>query len=159
MSDWDAELKKIDRQLESMSDSALIPAPPKSAPSAAREQVATERAATRTWGAFLRLALATALGVGILFWPYPKQCGVQLAGYLVAIGAVTAGGMWSGVWTWRHRTARAHMLSLLLVVWGLLLGAMEILPRVGYAKPDATRPLGWSCAAPGAAGANILRAP
>ncbi len=157
MSDWDAELKKIDRQLESMSDSALIPAAPKGAPVGARAEVATERAATRTWGAFLRLALATALGVGILFWPYPKQCGVDLAGYLTAVSAVTLGGLWSGLWTWRHRTARAHVLSLLLVLWGLLLGAMEVLPRVGYAKPDATRPLGWSCTPGRAMGPNILR--
>jgi hypothetical protein len=159
MSDWDAELKKIDRQLESMSDSALIPAPAKNAAPAARAEVAAERAATRTWGAFLRLALATALGVGILFWPYPKQCGVELGGYLVAVAAVAAGGLWSGVWTWRHRTGRAHVLSLLLVTWGLLLGAIEVLPRIGYAKTDPARPLGWSCsAAPGGAGPGILRA-
>jgi hypothetical protein len=148
MTDWDAELKKIDKQLESMSDSALIPAPAKSAPPAAKAQVAAERATTRTWGAFLRLALATALGVGILFWPYPHGCGIGLAGYLAAIGAIVAGGLWSSVWTWRHRTARAHVLSLLLVVWGLVLGAIELLPRTGYARPDATRATGWMCVAP-----------
>jgi hypothetical protein len=157
MSDWDAELKKIDRRLEALSDSALVPAPPPGAPASARAEVAAERASTRTWGAFLRLALATALGVGILFWPYPKQCGVELGGYLAAVSAVTVGGLWSSVWTWRHRTARAHVLSLLLVVWGLLLGALEVLPRVGYAKPDAARPFGWSCRAPATAGPNILR--
>src|SRR6476661_6755076 len=135
MSDWDAELKKIDRQLESMSDSALIPAAPKDAPPMARAQVATERAATRTWGAFLRLALATALGVGILFWPYPKTCGVNLAGYLVAAGAVTLG-----------------------VVWSLVLAAIEVLPHAGYAKPDPARPAGWSCAATANVRPNILRA-
>ena len=80
--------------------------------------------------------LAAALGIGILFWPYPKQCGVGLGGYLVAVGVVTLGGLWSSVWTWRHRTARAHVLSLLLVVWGILLGALEILPHAGYAKPE-----------------------
>jgi hypothetical protein len=157
MSDWDAELKKIDRQLESMSDSALIPGPPKGAPAAVRADVAAERATTRTWGAFLRLALATALGVGILFWPYPKQCGVELAGYLVAAGAVTVGGLWSSVWTWRHRTARAHVLSLLLIVWGVVLLAQEVLPHAGYAKPDAARPAAWACRAPTAAPPNILR--
>jgi hypothetical protein len=160
MSDWDAELKKIDRQLESMSDSALIPSPPKNASPAARTEVAAERAATRTWGAFLRLALATALGVGILFWPYPKQCGVELAGYLAAVTAVTAGGLWSSVWTWRHRTARAHVLSLLLVMWGLLLGAVEVLPRTGYAKGDPLRPQGFSCnTAPQANTPGLLRIP
>jgi hypothetical protein len=147
MSDWDAKLKKIDQQLESMSDAALIPASPKQAP-AARAEVAAERAATKTWGAFLRLALATALGVGILFWPYPNRCGLGLAGYLIAISAIVAGGLWSSIWTWRHRTARAHTLSLLLVLWGLVLGAIELMPRVGYAKPDPSRPAGWSCVAP-----------
>lgn len=146
MSDWDAQLKKIDKQLESMSDSALIPAAPKNAPPAARAEVAAERAATRTWGAFLRLTLATALGVGILFWPYPAQCGAGLFGYLLAIAVVALGGLWSSVWTWRHRTARAHVLSLLLVAWGVLLGARELAPRLGYAKADAARPAGLSCA-------------
>jgi hypothetical protein len=145
MTDWDAQLKKIDKQLESMSDSALIPAAPKSAPAAARAEVAAERTTTRTWGAFLRLALATALGVGILFWPYPTRCGFGLAGYLAAVTAIVAGGVWSSVWTWRHRTARAHVLSLLLILWGMVLGATELLPRVGYAKPDAARPAGWTC--------------
>lgn len=157
MTDWDKELKKIDQQLESLSDSALVPAAPKSAPPAARVEVAAERAKTRTWGAFLRLALATALGVGILFWPYPKTCGLNLAGYLVAAGAVTLGGLWSSVWTWRHRTARAHALSLLLVLWGLVLAAVEVLPHAGYAKPDPARPAGWSCTATAYVRPNILR--
>ncbi|MEO5740944.1 MAG: hypothetical protein ABIS29_10160 [Vicinamibacterales bacterium] len=148
MSDWDAELKKIDRQLESMSDQALIPAPTKGASPAAKAAVAQERATTRTWPALLRLALATALAVGILFWPYPSRCGFGLAGYGVAIAAVMLGGLWSSVWTWRHRTARAHVLSLLLVAWGLVLGATEVLPRSGYAKADANRPAGFSCVAP-----------
>ena len=147
MTDWDAELKKIDKQLESVSDSALIPAPSKSASPAAKAAVAAERASTRTWPALLRLALATALAIGILFWPYPSRCGVGLAGYLVAVSGVTVAGLWSSVWTWRHRTARAHVLSLLLVAWGLVLGAMEILPRSGYARADATRPAGWVCSA------------
>jgi hypothetical protein len=155
MSDWDAELKKIDRQLESMSDSALIPAAPKSAPPAAQAQVVAARESTRTWPALLRLALAAALGVGILFWPYPKQCGVELGGYLVAVAVVLLGGLWSSVWTWRHRTARAHVLSLLLVIWGIVLGAIEILPHAGYAKADPARPAGWSCGPPIAP--NVLR--
>jgi hypothetical protein len=155
MTDWDAELKKIDKQLESISDSALIPSAPvakgAAAPApAAQAKVAATRESTRTWPAFLRLALAAALGVGILFWPYPKTCGVQLYGYLAAVAVVMAGGLWSSVWTWRHRTARAHVLSLLLVIWGLVLGAIEILPHAGYAKPDAIHPAGWTCSAPAA---------
>ncbi len=155
MTDWDAELKKIDKQLESMSDSALIPAAKPSstpsrvaAPATLPADVAAKREGTRTWGAFLRLALATILGIAILFWPYSHQCGLPLAGYLAAVAAVVAGGLWSSVWTWKHRTSRAHVLSLLLVIWGLVLGGIELLPRVGYAKPDAQRPPGLACTAP-----------
>ena len=156
MTDWDAQLKKIDKQMETMSDSALIPAAPKGAAPQARAEVAAERAGTRTWGAFLRLTLATALGVGILFWPYPTRCGVGLVGYLLAVAAIVAGGVWSSVWTWRHRTARAHVLSLLLVLWGLVLGGIELLPRVGYAKADLTRPAGWTCGAADASRTSML---
>jgi hypothetical protein len=49
--------------------------------------------------------------------------------------------VWSAVWTWRHKAARAHILSILLLAWGVMLGASEILPRVGYAKEVLT----WSC--------------
>jgi hypothetical protein len=153
MTDWDAELKKIDRQLESVSDSQLMPSAPAakgtSMPSAAAQaRVVAERESTRTWPAFLRLALASALGVAILFWPYPKSCGVELYGYLAAVTVVMAGGLWSSIWTWHHRTARAHVLSLLLVIWGVVLGAVEVLPHAGYARADATRRAGWSCVAP-----------
>ncbi len=151
MTDWDAELKKIDKQLESISDAALVPAPVKGAPPVGRvapAAVAAPQAHTRTWPALLRLALASVLAVGILFWPYPSTCGMGLAGYFAAIGAVTLGGLWSSVWTWRHRTARAHILSLLLVGWGIALGAREILPRSGYAKADPARPVTLSCSAP-----------
>ncbi|MEP6991520.1 MAG: hypothetical protein ABJA80_11380 [bacterium] len=155
MTDWDAELKKIDKQLESMSDSALIPAAPKTAAPAAKAAVVAERESTRTWPAFLRLALATALAVGILFWPYPSRCGVGLFGYLTAVAVVVAGGLWSSVWTWHHRTARAHVLSLLLVIWGLVLGAIEVLPHAGYAKSDPARPSGWMCTIPAVPTATV----
>ncbi len=154
MTDWDAEMKKIDKQLESMSDKALIPASPPARvdprPGAAgtvHPGVSATRENTRTWGAFLRLALATALGVAILFWPYPRVCGLPLAAYVAAVTAVVAGGLWSSIWTWKHRTSRAHVLSLLLVIWGLLLGGIEVLPRVGYARPDSMRPPGFACLA------------
>jgi hypothetical protein len=89
--------------------------------------------------------LSIALGVGILFWPYDARCGFGLAGYLAAVGVVTASGIWSAVWTWRHRSARGHTLSLLLILWGLVLGAMEVLPRIGYGKPDVMHPATWVC--------------
>ena len=53
---------------------------------------------------------------------------------------MVASGLWSSVWTWRHRASKAHTLSLLIVLWGLVLGSIEVLPRIGYAKPDARHP-------------------
>ena len=141
---WDKELSRIDKQLESVSDAALFPSAPSSSP-AAKQDVATQRATTRSWGAFLRLGLSVAVGVGILWWPYPARCGLGLVLYLGAVGAVIAGGVWSAVWTWHHRTARAHMLSLLLILWGLVLAAADVLPRAGYATPTLAHPAAWAC--------------
>jgi hypothetical protein len=147
--DWTKELSKIDRQLESISDEALFPTKtaPGKGPKAASAQADNleKQRTTSTFGVFLRLLLSVALGVGIYFWPYDARCGLGLLGYLAAVGVVTASGVWSAVWTWRHRSARGHTLSLLLVLWGVILGAMEVLPRVGYAKTDALHPATWTC--------------
>jgi len=149
--DWDKELAKIDKQLESVSDAQLFPeakpgpgAPATTAAPVAATTVAASREAARSWPAILRLTLAVILGVAILFWPYDNRCGAGLAGYLAAVTGVFASGVWSAVWTWRHRAARAHTLSVLLIGWGLLLAATEVLPRIGYAR----QALNWSCTAP-----------
>ena len=137
---WEKEMAKIDKQLESVSDAQLFPSKP-GATTPEKVQVAEQRASTASWPAILRLMLSVALGVGMLFWPYGNRCGIGLTGYLTAVAAVLGSGIWSALWTWRHRTGRAHILSILLIVWGLVLGTTEILPRVGYAKVA----LPWSC--------------
>ena len=142
--DWDAELKKIDKQLESLSDQELLSAGEAKTP-AQREKRQVEQRETSTIGVFGRLVLATALGVGMLFWPYAARCGVGLFAYLAATAVVIGAGVWTSVWTWRHRSGKAHLLSLLLIVWGGVLGAIEVLPRVGYAKPTAVHPAYWMC--------------
>ncbi len=144
MADWDRELSKIDKQLESISDDELIRRPAAATP-AQQQAIVVERERTSTFGALARLSLAVLVGVAILFWPYTARCGAGLAAYLGAVGVVVLAGAWSAVWTWRHRTARAHLLSLLIVVWGIVLGAMEILPRAGYAIPTVEHPAAWSC--------------
>ena len=166
--DWDKELAKIDKQLGSLSDEQLLgptpvqlPAPSKgsvpkgSAPKAATSKPASapiesggDRPTTKSWAVYARLTISVALGVGMVLWPYPSRCGPGLAAYLGAVTAVVGSGIWSAVWTWRHRASRAHVLSLLLVLWGLVLGSMEVLPRVGYAKADLGHPANWSCPAP-----------
>lgn len=146
MKDWEKELKKIDQQIEALPDGDEILRPtPAGAPPAVRPGAPVAPTRGSTFGALARLTLAVALGVGIMFWPYEARCGVGLAAYLGAVAVVIGAGVWSSVWTWRHRTARAHVLSLLLVLWGLILGATEVLPRVGYARPTLQHPAIWSC--------------
>ncbi|MBI3568411.1 MAG: hypothetical protein HY084_09470 [Gemmatimonadetes bacterium] len=94
---------------------------------------------------FLRLTLSVALGVALAFWPYSARCGLGLAGFLGAVATLVVAGGWSAVWTWRHRAPKGHILSLLLVLWGLVLAGLDVLPRVGYAKPSAAHPALWSC--------------
>lgn len=141
---WDEELRKIDKQMERVSDEALFPTKGAATP-AAKAQAVGMQSTTSTFGVFARLSLAVALGVGMVFWPYAARCGIGLAGYLAAVLALIVAGAWSSVWTWRHRAARAHALSLLLVLWGLVLGAVDVLPRVGYAIPTVEHPATWSC--------------
>ena len=43
--------------------------------------------------------------------------------------------------TWKRRMGLAHTVSLLVILWGLGLGAAVVLPRIGYAKVAAT----WFC--------------
>jgi putative flippase GtrA len=160
MTDWDKELAKIDKQLASMSDDELIapasvrvPSPavvakgggraPAAAPVAGQAEVATSRGAR--FALYGRVGLSVALGVGMLFWPYDAKCGAGLALYLGAVLSVIVSGVWSAVWSWRHRAARLHILSYLLLAWGLILGGLEVLPRTGYAKPTILHPANWAC--------------
>ena len=148
MPDWDAELKKVDRQLETLSDAALFPRGGGGSPAAGPAttgQVVKPPRETNTFGVFARLVLSVALGVAMLFWPYAARCGVGLFAYLGATVVVAGSGVWSPVWTWRHGAGRAHVLSLLILVWGLVLAGIEVLPRTGYAKPTEAHPAIWSC--------------
>ncbi|MCC7002292.1 MAG: hypothetical protein IT357_09060 [Gemmatimonadaceae bacterium] len=143
--DWDAELKKIDKQMEKVSDEAMFPTKGAATP----QQKATiqgVQATTSTFGVFARLSLAVALGVGLIFWPYSARCGLGLAAYLASVSALVVSGVWSSIWTFRHRAAKAHTLSLLIVLWGLVLASIEVLPRTGYAIPTADHPATWGCA-------------
>lgn len=156
--DWDKELAKVDKQLAALSDDALLGPTPVQLPGrpAAAQPMAGKRGSaspagearpTTSWGVYARLTLSVALGIGMVLWPYPARCGAGLAGYLAAVVVVVTSGVWSSVWTWRHRASHAHTLSLLIILWGLILGSIEILPRVGYAKPDARHPATWACPA------------
>jgi hypothetical protein len=143
--DWKRTLKEIEREYD-----GLPPAPSLGslkAKKAAEEsaKAAAERRRARIW-VFLRLVPVLALSVGIVFWPYYARCGVELGGYLGAIAAVALGGGWIAVTTWRCRMPVVHVVALLVVAWGAAIAAREVLPRIGYAKPDAER-AAWRCEA------------
>ena len=153
--DWEKELAKIDAQIQSLPDEDVAPATPTPAgrtpatpgvatPATRLPGVAPGKPPSRV-GAFLRLGLAGALAVGMLLWPFDARCGLGLAAYLGAVGVLVFAGGWSAVWTWRHRTPRAHIVALTIVLWGLVLGATEILPRMGYGPATLDRPRIWTC--------------
>jgi hypothetical protein len=85
--------------------------------------------------------LGTVLGGMMTQWPYPHGCGLPLAEYLGAIAMVMVAGVWIAVASWRLRSAPSHIISLLLLLWGIALAAGQVLPRIGYA---AVR-LSWHC--------------
>jgi hypothetical protein len=163
---WEAELAKIDKQLASISDEQLmatsappaapagkgasapraLPSPKAGGGSAPAPAVAAG-ARTRPWVSWTKVLVAVAAAAGLMYWPWPAQCGAPLIGFTAATGGVALLGVWSAIGTWRHRLGLAHLASLLVIVWGLVLGAREVLPRTGYAVPTAERGATWSCPA------------
>ena len=160
MTDWDKELAKIDKQLASISDDELLAssAPAPTAPGTAKgatkslpagraaAPAATATAASgKSWLAWVTVRVAVGAAAGLMVWPWPARCGLPLAGFTAATGGVALLGLGSAVGTWRHRLGLAHVASLLVTVWGVALGAREVLPRVGYAIPTTERAATWSC--------------
>jgi hypothetical protein len=95
-------------------------------------------------GVWIRVLLGLSLGFMMARWPYLQTCGGPLLGYLSAVGTVMLAGVWAAVAAWRHRAGLAHIVSLILVFYGILLAAAEVLPRTGYVEGQAT----WVCEDP-----------
>ena len=157
---WEAELAKIDKQLASVSDEkrlaerAPVPAAngaatkgsaAKASPTVGAPARAASTPTTGTWRGWIQVFIAVGAAAGLMFWPWPGRCGWPLVGFTAASGGVALLGMWSAIGTWRHRLGIAHVASLLVFVWGMLLSAREVLPRIGYAFPTAERGVGWAC--------------
>ncbi len=85
--------------------------------------------------------LGALLGAAMTQWPYVHACGTALFLYLGAAGVVVMAGIWSAVSSWRRRMGQAHVVSLLVALWGGMLVAATVLPRIGYAARSAT----WWC--------------
>jgi hypothetical protein len=93
------------------------------------------------WGVVL---LGVVFGVALTQWPYRSDCGWPLYGYSAVVALLLIVGAWGGLASWRQRIGAAHLVSTLVVFWGLVLAADVILPRIGYAVDAAT----WRCQPP-----------
>lgn len=150
--DWDKELAEVDRLLAKLpaadatraggsAPTVQRPAapPPVSASASGTGGVAISG---REWlGTWARVVLGLLVGIGMMMWPYSYDCGLRLMFYLAGVLVVITAGGWSSISSWKRRLGFAHIVSQLLIVWGLVLGAAEVLPRIGYAKTPAT----WLC--------------
>ncbi|HEU4699524.1 MAG TPA: hypothetical protein VFS40_10115 [Gemmatimonadales bacterium] len=171
--DWDKELAEIDRAMGRMPapaperapggsppapavgrgpDAAAIPVGSSRVAAPGRPAATTGRHVAAAW---LRVLLAVALGVALVFWPYPKSCGLQLTGYLVVAALTVLMALWAAFGTWRHRRGFGHVVALLALGWGAVALAMEVLPRIGYAREALT----WRCVAPAPTTAPPAAAP
>lgn len=145
--DWDKELAKIDRLIASQAGPPKQPARRDPGPAAGPTQGKPPPAqlpsgsGRQHWGVWGRVLLGVVLGAAVTQWPNAHPCGTALFLYLGALGAVLLAGGWGAVTAWRRRLVGPHLVSLALIVWGLALGAREVLPRVGYARQSMT----WLC--------------
>jgi len=102
---------------------------------------AREPTARDKLGVWLRVGLGVAVGALMTQWPYQHACGISLYLYLGAVTAVIVAGGWASVASWKLGMGPAHVVSLGLIVWGLVLAAQQVLPRIGYAAASAS----WRC--------------
>ena len=141
---WAVELRKIEREFDGL--------PPEPTPSAVRQKRDLERqererqdAVAASFGVWFRLTLLLGLAVSIAAWPYDITCGAMLSGYMAAIALLVVAGIWTAAATFTYQMPRRHLTALLVICWGIALGAAQVLPRIGYANPIPGRPTTWSC--------------
>ena len=170
---WDRELADLDRRLAAIPDPPqAVPTPARGVAPATHAPVApagvdaapptpkrarapdrsiglpapTGRRSWRTQFALLfRLALGVAAIAALVYWPFPARCGVQLGYYLALVSALGLVGIANATSAWRHRSVVVHLLGLAMLAGAVVLGAQEILPKVGYAFPSLAHPATWSC--------------
>jgi hypothetical protein len=116
------------------------PPPPKPRPPLSSGRPKRESTPLGVW---VKVLVALALGVAITQWPYPHDCGIAVAPYLLAVVLIVGMAGWGAAGSWKHRLPVAHVVSLGLILWGLILGAREVLPRAGYARAEGS----WTCTA------------
>ena len=139
-------------------DTGVAIPPPKSAGAAVRTDARTEGRSLgarvprerRSWRAQLALLFRVVLGVAavaaLVYWPYPATCGTGLGYYLALVAVLGVVGLATSTAAWRHRAAFVHLLGLAMLTGAVVLGAREVLPKVGYAVPSLAHPAAWTCA-------------
>ncbi|HEY7235305.1 MAG TPA: hypothetical protein VH539_14225 [Gemmatimonadaceae bacterium] len=91
------------------------------------------------------MTLILCLGVCIACWPYETTCGFRLSGYIAAVLLLVIAGIWTAAATFVNHMPLRHLTAILVVLWGLILGAAQVLPRIGYANPAPGRSTSWRC--------------
>jgi len=139
--DWDKELAEIDKVI-ARSPQPGAGTPPARISATGQPPALPPRAGRKAvLGTWLQVLLGVLLAVGMTQWPYTHGCGWRLFLYLGAAAAVVLAGIWGAVGSWRRRLPLPHVLSLVVMLWGLVLVAREVLPRAGYAR----QALEWNC--------------
>ncbi len=136
--DWDKELAQIDKL---MASTPAVPAQAGVAAPAARGAAGGPLSRRERIGGWVRVLLGVAAAVAASQWPYPHACGLRLWLFLGVAGTVVVAGAWGLLSSWRRRLGLAHLIALIVTLWGLGLVATVVLPRIGYARDAAT----WSC--------------
>jgi hypothetical protein len=92
-------------------------------------------------GTWALVFAAGILGIALTQWPYASKCGFSLYAYLATILVLLVTAGWAAIAAWGIRSPLAHVLSLVIAFWGIVLAADQILPRVGYAAEQRW----WAC--------------
>jgi len=77
------------------------------------------------------VALGVALSAAMPYWPYTTAGPWSLGLYLSAVILVIVTGIWGSKLTWDARLARAHTVAIVTIMWGLVLVAAVVLPKMG----------------------------
>jgi hypothetical protein len=79
----------------------------------------------------LFVALAVVQSIAMPYWPYRTDSSWSLGFYLTAVVILIVTGIWGSKLTWDSRLARSHSISIVTIIWGLVLVAGVVLPKMG----------------------------
>jgi hypothetical protein len=149
---FDRDMAEVDRLLKKLPTYDPVPvrrgqATPRGSTAGTSGSTLAEGGGGASW---LRVGLGLALAAGMTVWPYSHVCGLKLFLYLGGVGTLVVTGVWGAWASWVQRRGLAHLLSLAVVLWGLVLAAGVTRPRVGYADTERL----WFCPEPAAVAAR-----